>query len=245
MVGSGGLGRVVALGHEEDDLLEDAREDPLLEDDQPNRAEPSHEEGPDAGGVVHRQELGREDEPEPSPWPEEECGVDREGGPGRRQSAQDDARPEGCPARPGACLTVEVLIPDVRRVPQDDVVRRVRLDTEEVASPDLNLHTGVPQQLARPTRRRLVQLDTVESPGGDVGALPEICDPEGSGLEEDSLAARGFEDPVADTVYAPVGEVPRDGLWCEERTPRLPQLGRVPWEHHGAHLRAPFRHGLA
>lgn len=73
--------RVIALGHQEDNLFLDVREDPFLEQNKPHPAEPPHEVLTDSGRVVDGQQLRGNDEPQPAPGAHEQRTMDRESSP--------------------------------------------------------------------------------------------------------------------------------------------------------------------
>ena len=223
MVGAG-AGRVT-VGQQEDDLLLDAGEDALVEQDQPHPLEAAQQELAHRCGVVDAQQLRGQDEPHPPADGEEGGGVHDEGRPRGGQGGEPDPLGQCGPARPGAGGAPEVLVSDVGRVADDGPDRAGGAVVEEVGHGQAGAQARFTETTAGPVHGGGVQVHAGELTGGRDGA--ELAQPGGGGPQEDGLAAGGLEDRVVGVAQRPAGDEGGQRFGGEEGSSRLAKVAGV------------------
>lgn len=157
-------------------------------------------------------QLGGQNQREPSSRPQERQRVDHEVSPGGGQAGQPHARLGGAPERPRPLLAGELLVPDVGRVADHhvDAARGTeegarRRQREEVGGPQVA--RGSAQQGAEPfprDRDRLgIEVDGVEESRGRLGIRAKVAQPAGGGLEEDTVAAGRVQHRLVGSCHRP------------------------------------------
>jgi hypothetical protein len=186
------IGRPLPFSEEDDYFFQNAREDALREQHQLHSREPAHEETAHFGRVVRAQELRRQHQCEAAISFQETRRVDGESGPGRCQRGQANAcLCGGCP-----CLRTiqsgEILVADVRWIPDDHVNVCCWLRLEEVADLDVGFEAELSEGVPGIPGAWKMKLDPTKS--ASLRARRKRGSAPGRGYQECGLAAGRLED---------------------------------------------------
>ena len=215
--------RPEAFRQEEDDVGFGLGEDLPFEQHEFERPEILKEEPADGRRIVDAQQLRRQDESQTPARHQELRSVDDEGRPTGRQSGDRHARPKCRQPRGRPHSSLEPLVADVRRIPDDGLALTHRLYVEEIADSDARRSSGGGHPVPGLIRRRPVDLHTLRRRAGGPQA-PQTFD---RGNQEGRIAARRVEHAVRSRTDRPGRDELGYRRGGEERAPRLAQRGVV------------------
>ena len=214
------VGRPLAFGQEQDHLLQHPGEHALGEQHQAHTREAPHQEAPHLPRIVRAQKLGGKDQRQAAGRLQEQSCVDGESGPRRGKRRQPHSAAKSGRPGPPAGLAREVLIPDIRGVPDHRAERGLGRDREKVPDLDASVKAVGLQDILGGASTPFVKLDSGERPRRTDAQASE---PLRRGKKEGGFPTGWLKDPVGRSTDRPLRHVSAKLRRREERTSGLAQ----------------------